>query len=80
MGQLYYMNSMLTSRRPDTTRLYDFYSYWRVAAGNYTTLPQYFKSQGYTTMSVGKVFHPGELSLLLLESFHQHGCNILIKI
>ncbi|XP_056457040.1 iduronate 2-sulfatase [Gadus chalcogrammus] len=51
--------SMLTSRRPDTTRLYDFYSYWRVAAGNYTTLPQYFKSQGYTTMSVGKVFHPG---------------------
>ncbi|KAK0149910.1 Iduronate 2-sulfatase [Merluccius polli] len=51
--------SMLTSRRPDTTRLYDFYSYWRVNAGNYTTLPQYFKSQGYNTMSVGKVFHPG---------------------
>ncbi|XP_077588827.1 iduronate 2-sulfatase [Stigmatopora nigra] len=51
--------SMLTSRRPDTTRQYDFKSYWRVHSGNYTTLPQYFKSQGYTTMSVGKVFHPG---------------------
>ncbi|XP_077466380.1 iduronate 2-sulfatase-like [Stigmatopora argus] len=51
--------SMLTSRRPDTTRLYDFKSYWRVHSGNYTTLPQYLKSQGYTTMSVGKVFHPG---------------------
>ncbi|KAJ8255161.1 hypothetical protein GJAV_G00201730 [Gymnothorax javanicus] len=51
--------SFLTSRRPDTTRLYDFNSYWRVHAGNYTTLPQYFKSHGYTTMSVGKVFHPG---------------------
>ncbi|KAM7389019.1 hypothetical protein PAMP_023019 [Pampus punctatissimus] len=51
--------SMLTSRRPDTTRLYDFNSYWRVHAGNYTTLPQYFKSSGYFTMSVGKVFHPG---------------------
>ncbi|KAM9834385.1 iduronate 2-sulfatase [Syngnathus typhle] len=51
--------SMLTSRRPDTTRLYDFKSYWRVHAGNYTTLPQYFKSHGYVTMSVGKVFHPG---------------------
>uniref|UniRef100_A0A6Q2XF99 Iduronate 2-sulfatase n=1 Tax=Esox lucius TaxID=8010 RepID=A0A6Q2XF99_ESOLU len=51
--------SLLTSRRPDTTRLYDFNSYWRVHAGNYTTLPQYFKSKGYTTMSVGKVFHPG---------------------
>eukprot|EP00064_Thunnus_orientalis_P022726 superscaffoldBa00007929_g22942 len=51
--------SMLTSRRPDTTRLYDFNSYWRVHSGNYTTLPQYFKSRGYFTMSVGKVFHPG---------------------
>lgn len=51
--------SMLTSRRPDTTRLYDFNSYWRVHAGNYTTMPQYFKSRGYFTMSVGKVFHPG---------------------
>ncbi|CAN9514690.1 unnamed protein product [Ophioblennius macclurei] len=51
--------SMLTSRRPDTTRLYDFFSYWRVHAGNYTTLPQHFKSQGYLTMSVGKVFHQG---------------------
>ncbi|KAM3612728.1 uncharacterized protein V6R79_013420 [Siganus canaliculatus] len=51
--------SMLTGRRPDTTRLYDFNSYWRVHAGNYTTMPQHFKSNGYFTMSVGKVFHPG---------------------
>lgn len=51
--------SMLTSRRPDTTRLYDFFSYWRVHAGNYTTLPQHLKAHGYVTMSVGKVFHPG---------------------
>lgn len=51
--------SLLTSRRPDTTRLYDFNSYWRTHAGNYCTLPQYFKQQGYFTKSVGKVFHPG---------------------
>uniref|UniRef100_A0A8D0HEL2 Iduronate 2-sulfatase n=1 Tax=Sphenodon punctatus TaxID=8508 RepID=A0A8D0HEL2_SPHPU len=51
--------SFLTGRRPDTTRLYDFNSYWRVHAGNYSTLPQYFKENGYVTMSVGKVFHPG---------------------
>ncbi|XP_015676173.1 iduronate 2-sulfatase [Protobothrops mucrosquamatus] len=51
--------SFLTGRRPDSTRLYDFNSYWRTHAGNYTTLPQYFKENGYITLSVGKVFHPG---------------------
>ena len=51
--------SFLTSRTPDTTRLYDFGSYWREHAGNYTTLPQYFKEHGYRTVSMGKVFHPG---------------------
>ncbi|TGZ50219.1 Uncharacterized protein DBV15_11577 [Temnothorax longispinosus] len=52
-------NSFLTSRRPDTLRLYDFYNYWRDEAGNYTTLPEHLKNNGYTTMSIGKVFHPG---------------------
>ncbi|XP_076240049.1 iduronate 2-sulfatase isoform X2 [Calliopsis andreniformis] len=52
-------NSFLTSRRPDTLRLYDFYSYWRTDVGNFTTLPQHFKDNGYTTRSIGKVFHPG---------------------
>ncbi|KAK7921767.1 hypothetical protein WMY93_008669 [Mugilogobius chulae] len=51
--------SLLTSRRPDTTRLYDFGSYWRNHSGNYSTLPQYFKNQGFYTRSIGKVFHPG---------------------
>lgn len=55
-------NSLLTSRRPDTLHLYDFYSYWRDVAGNFTTLPQYLKSNGYETYSVGKVFHPGKSS------------------
>ncbi|GCB62138.1 iduronate 2-sulfatase isoform X1 [Scyliorhinus torazame] len=54
--------SFLTSRRPDTTRLYDHNSYWRVHAGNYTTLPEYLKMHGYLTMSVGKIFHPGIVS------------------
>ncbi|XP_063046596.1 iduronate 2-sulfatase [Engraulis encrasicolus] len=55
--------SLLTSRRPDTTKLFDnSASYWRDNAGNYTTLPQYFKKHGYTTLSVGKIFHPGIVS------------------
>lgn len=53
---------MLTSRRPDTLRLYDFYSYWRNDRANYTTLPQHLKSAGYTTRSFGKIFHPGASS------------------
>lgn len=52
-------NSFLTSRRPDTLHLYDFYSYWRTFTGNFTTLPQYFKSNGYYTYASGKIFHPG---------------------
>lgn len=55
-------NSMLTSRRPDTLHLYDFYSYWRKTVGNFTTIPQYFKDHGYETFSIGKVFHPGASS------------------
>lgn len=51
--------SFLTGRRPDTTHLYDFGSYWRSMAGNFTTLPQHFKESGYFTASIGKVFHPG---------------------
>ena len=54
--------SMLTSRRPDVTRLLDFASYWREMAGNFTTLPQYFKEFGYHTKSVGKVFHRNKSS------------------
>lgn len=52
-------NSFLTSRRPDSLHLYDFYSYWRDIVGNFTTLPQHFKENGYYTHSIGKVFHPG---------------------
>ncbi|XP_025830062.1 iduronate 2-sulfatase isoform X2 [Agrilus planipennis] len=55
-------NSFLTSRRPDSLHLYDFYSYWRDVVGNFTTIPQFFKENGYHTYSIGKVFHPGASS------------------
>ncbi|XP_026326574.1 iduronate 2-sulfatase [Hyposmocoma kahamanoa] len=51
--------SLLTGRRPDSLHLYDAHSYWREQVGNFVTLPQYFKSHGYKTFSVGKIFHPG---------------------
>jgi iduronate 2-sulfatase len=55
-------NSMLTSRRPDSIMTYNFQHYWRSFAGNYTTLPQYFKENGYRTESIGKIFHHGPSS------------------
>jgi iduronate 2-sulfatase len=51
--------STLTSRRPDTTHVYDAKRYFRRAGGNFTTIPQFFKQQGYTSAGFGKIFHPG---------------------
>ncbi|XP_076184017.1 iduronate 2-sulfatase isoform X1 [Ptiloglossa arizonensis] len=36
-----------------------FKCYWRRDIGNFTTLPQHLKNNGYITKSIGKVFHPG---------------------
>ncbi|KAK7473861.1 hypothetical protein BaRGS_00034912, partial [Batillaria attramentaria] len=55
-------SSFLTSRRPDTTRIFDLVTYFRRVSGNFTTLPQHFKNNGYITQSVGKIFHPGSAS------------------
>ena len=54
--------SLLTGRRPDTTHVYWFDVYWRKSAGNFTTIPQHFKNNGYTSIGMGKVFHPGDSS------------------
>ena len=50
--------SILTGRRPDTTRIFGNMHYWRTTGGNFTTLPQYFKQQGYLSLAAGKIFHP----------------------
>ncbi|ELT96527.1 hypothetical protein CAPTEDRAFT_63083, partial [Capitella teleta] len=49
--------SLLTSRRPDTTRIYDNRVFFRTVNPDFTTLPQYFKENGYTTLGFGKIFH-----------------------
>ena len=52
--------SFLTSRRPDTTHVYDIWTYFRNVGGNFTTIPEYFKQNGYRTIGMGKIFHPGK--------------------
>ncbi|XP_065317990.1 iduronate 2-sulfatase-like isoform X1 [Gordionus sp. m RMFG-2023] len=55
--------SIFTSRLPERTKVFDLHTYWRVSSeGNFTTMPQYFKENGYFTYSIGKVFHPGKAS------------------
>ena len=50
--------SFLTGRRPDTTHVYHLSSpYFRDVGGNFTTIPQYFKQNGYLSVGMGKIFH-----------------------
>ena len=52
--------SILTGRRPDTNHVWEIANdeYWRNVT-NATTIPQYFKENGYLSIGMGKVFHPG---------------------
>ena len=54
--------SLLTGRRPDTTHVYDLQHYFRNVGGNFTTIPQHFKNEGYSSIGMGKIFHPGKAS------------------
>ena len=51
--------SLMTSRRPDVTKVYGNTVYWRDVGGNFTSLPQYFREHGYRTAGTGKVYHIG---------------------
>jgi arylsulfatase A-like enzyme len=51
--------SLLTGRRPDTTRVYDLAQHFRGTIPDAVTLPEHFKKSGYTTAGLGKIFHGG---------------------
>jgi len=51
--------SLLTGRRPDTTKVYDLQTHFRLHLPEVVTLPQYFKQQGYETRGMGKIYHGG---------------------
>lgn len=50
-------SSLMTGRRPNTTKVWDLKTHFRTALPDVLTLPQYFKQQGYRTQSVGKIYH-----------------------
>lgn len=49
--------SLLTGKRPNTTKVWDLKTHFREALPDAVTLPQYFKQHGYFTQSVGKIYH-----------------------
>jgi arylsulfatase A-like enzyme len=51
--------SLLTGLRPDTTQIYGNAGHFRDRRPDAVTMPQHFKSHGYTTQALGKIFHPG---------------------
>ena len=58
-------NSFLTGRRPDRTRCWNFNSNFRVSGvpksngQPWRSLPQWFKENGFLTLSSGKLYHDG---------------------
>jgi arylsulfatase A-like enzyme len=52
-------SSLLTGRRPDTTRVYDLVTHFRKTIPDVVTLPQHFKNHGYHAQGIGKIYHGG---------------------
>ncbi|MRG45705.1 sulfatase-like hydrolase/transferase [Chitinophaga sp. SYP-B3965] len=49
--------SLMTARRPNTTKVWDLNTHFRTTIPDVVTLPQYFKNNGYHTQSIGKIYH-----------------------
>ncbi len=49
--------SLLTSYRPDTTKIYDLNHPLNKTLPDAMSMPRYFKENGYKTVSLGKIYH-----------------------
>ena len=52
-------SSLMTGRRPDSTRVWDLETHFRKALPGAITVAQHFKNQGYFSQGMGKIFHGG---------------------
>jgi iduronate 2-sulfatase len=51
--------SLMTGRRPDSTKVYDLVTHFRTALPDVVTLAQHFKNNGYHAQALGKIYHGG---------------------
>lgn len=49
--------SLMTGLRPDTTKIYDLNTHFRLTIPNAVTLPELFKKHGYHTQGLSKIYH-----------------------
>lgn len=55
-------NSFMSGRRPDATRVWNNLNHFREhhIGRHWTSLPQYFRENGYITLGAGKLYHHGD--------------------
>ncbi len=51
--------SVMTGARPETIKVIENFSYFRDLNPDIVTLPQHLRTEGYETVYVGKIYHPG---------------------
>ena len=51
--------AMMTGLRPDTTKVWDLETHFRVAQPDCITLPQHFKANGWHCAALSKIYHNG---------------------
>lgn len=49
--------ALFTGLKPSTSGIYNNEQYWRPNLPDAVTIPQYFRSNGYTAVGAGKIFH-----------------------
>jgi len=49
--------SLMTGRRPNTSKVWDLKTHFRNTIPDVITLPQHFKNNGYYTQCIGKIYH-----------------------
>ena len=65
--------SLLTGKRPDTTKVYDLKTHIRTTMPDVVTLQQHFKNNGYFSEGIGKLFHGGLEDELSYNIAHNPG-------